>query len=86
MKTHALLLISIFGLSLITKAQEVNWRSLPVHSQNLVVLNFGGDYDTAIGLAYGRRLRGKIPVVLGLEIAVPFGKTLFDDWEVKATA
>ena len=86
MKKYIVVFTIALSTSFASKAQEVNWRSFNEHYQHLISINLGADYGTVYGLAYGHRFSGRIPMVLGTEISIPFGNHLFDDWKVKVNA
>lgn len=67
-------------------SQEINWRSLNENSKHLVSANFGADYSSYYGVSYGYYLKNKlIPVVIGSEFNMPFGKHVLDDWKWKTS-
>jgi hypothetical protein len=64
------------------QAQEINWRALNPNHKNLIGLHTGIDFSTMYGLNAARLIPGKIPVMIGTEISIPFGKQVLDDWKI----
>ena len=83
MKRYIIFLTIALCAAFTAKAQEVNWRSFSAPYKHIVSVNFGADYGTHYGLAYGYKLSGRLPVVLGTEISIPFGHDVLDDWKVR---
>lgn len=67
-------------------AQEINWRSPRTMSRHTIGLHLGLDYGTSYGLSYGYHVPVNFPLVVGMEVTLPFGETVFDDWKAKLTA
>jgi len=83
MKKYILLIL--LGLAFKANAQDINWQSTNQDYKHIVSLNLGLDFSTAYGISYGYKLSGNIPIVLGTEVSIPFGKDMFDDWKMKLT-
>ena len=84
MKKNLLVIISVLCFQGITNAQELNWRALEENqSRHLLSLHLGLDYGSVYGIAYGYKLPGKLSLVLGSELLLPFGGDVTDDWKAK---
>lgn len=79
--TLALVSIAYAGFS-----QTVNWRSLQPAEKHILNINTGWDYSTTFGIAYGRSLQTKMPVIIGGEFSIPAGHELVDDLKTKIGA
>lgn len=79
-----LIIACLFAMPISTLfAQDVNYRALN-DARHLVSANFGADYNTYYGIAYGYVLRTRhVPLIIGTEFMLPFGNDLADDWKWK---
>jgi hypothetical protein len=67
-------------------AQEINWRSLSSETRHVGAINFGGDYGSYFGGAYGYVLkRGESSIIFGHELTLPFGDDAVDDFKMKTS-
>ena len=64
-------------------SQEINWSNLPTEQRHLVNINAGVDYALTYGARYGYRLRSKIPAIMVLDLSIPSGDNLVDDFKTK---
>ena len=62
-------------------AQNVNWRSLGEDQRNAVQFNVGYDFGATAQIGYSRSLTIIRPVLLGLDLSVPMGNVLLDDFK-----
>ena len=62
-------------------AQNVNWRSLGENQRNAVQFNVGYDFGATAQIGYSRSLTIIRPVLLGLDLSVPMGNVLLDDFK-----
>lgn len=86
MKKQALLIVFALCAAFALHAQELNWRAFDERYEQAAALHLGLDFGTVYGLSYGRRLPGRLPVLLGATASVPFGDQPFDDWKVSVNA
>ena len=66
-----------------SRAQTLNWKNIQPQHKHFLNLNAGMDNGSVVGVAYGYRLRTKVPVIVGLEYSMPFGEKLLDDFKTK---
>ncbi len=66
-----------------SKAQNVNWRYFESEKRNLVQLNLGYDFGFTTQLGFSRMVMLYKPVSLGIDVLLPMGSTLFDDFKVR---
>jgi len=64
-------------------SQEINWSNLPAEKRHLVNINAGIDYGLTYGARYGYQLRSKMPGIMVLDLSVPSGDNLVDDFKTK---
>lgn len=64
-------------------SQDINWYNLQKDQKHLLNINTGLDYGLTVGARYGFRLPSKIPVILMLDLSVPSGEKLADDFKTK---
>lgn len=83
MKTAITILMITMAVSEFSASQNVNWRSLRDDQNNLVQFNFGYDYGVTAGMGYARTFSAIRPVLLGLDISLPMGNNLSDDFKVR---
>ncbi len=70
-----------FCIAFAIQAQEVNWNNISNNSNHIIALCSGIDYSSYYGLSYGYHLNNNVlPVILGAEVNIPFGKIVLDDW------
>src|SRR6187549_193095 len=77
-------LIFIFSNNL--RSQEIAWFVDDQTSGHLASIHTSVDVVTGYGFAYGYKLKGKIPFVIGTELTTPYGGQIMDDFEVSLTA
>jgi hypothetical protein len=76
------------GIALIPNAfsQEINWRGIDTNTRHFISGNFGADYSSYYGASYAYRITNKVlPLVVGSEYNISFGKQLVDDWKSKTS-
>jgi len=66
-----------------TFSQDINWNNLQKDQKHLLNVNAGIDYGLTFGARYGYQLRSKIPVILMLDLSVPSGENVADDFKTK---
>lgn len=76
----ALYLITV--LATLAKAQVINWRSFEAQ-QRMATLNAGLDYGLSYGAGYAHRLNTRVPMALTMDVSIPSGHSLFDDFKVR---
>ncbi len=80
-KLKILTCATLFLIATSVKAQEINWKNVNANTNHTFGICGGIDYSSYYGLSYGYHLKHfGLPVVLGVEMNVPFGKDLLDDW------
>ncbi len=66
------------------EGQEINWNNMNSNSRHVLGLCAGMDYSSYYGLTYGYHFKNfRLPVAIGVEVNVPFGSNLFDDWVLR---
>jgi hypothetical protein len=83
MKNLAKLMLVVVALANAGYSQNVNWRSLREDQPNIIRFNFGYDYGVTAQLGYNRLFTMIRPVVVGLDLSVPMGNVLLDDFKVR---
>lgn len=76
------------GIALVsnTHAQEIHWRAVDTNTTHFISGNFGADYSSYYGLSYAYKVKNRVmPLVIGSEYNVSFGKELVDDWKSKTS-
>jgi hypothetical protein len=89
MKTILVTLALVIMLAAATDAglaQNVNWRALRGGQENLLHLGAGYDYGVTTGLSYGRFVDLGRPVLVGLDLSLPMGGDLLDDFKLRVGA
>jgi hypothetical protein len=64
-------------------SQDINWNNLQKEQRHLININAGLDYGLTFGARYGYQLSTKIPAILILDLSVPSGNKLADDFKTK---
>src|SRR5436189_4762442 len=64
-------------------SQDINWNNLKKDHKHLLNVNAGLDYGLTFGARYGYQLESKIPVILVLDLSVPSGEKLVDDFKTR---
>jgi hypothetical protein len=71
----------------VVKSQTLNWGGLLDREKHILNANIGAEYGAIFGLGYGYKLNSKLfPTIANIEISVPAGDRLFDDFKVKTGA
>jgi len=83
---HSIVILALVSIANAGFSQTVNWRSLQPAEKHVLNVNAGWDYSTTVGIAYGRHLKTKIPVIIGGEFSIPAGHELVDDLKTKIGA
>ncbi len=71
------------ALAQAASSQNINWRSLGENQRNLVQFNFGYDFGVTAQLGYRRAFTLIRPIVAGVDVSVPMGDVLADDFKVR---
>ncbi len=64
-------------------SQNINWRSLREDQRNILQFNMGYDFGVTAQLGYNRAFTLIRPVVVGLDLSVPMGDVLVDDFKAR---
>ena len=64
-------------------SQNINWRSLCEDQRSYIQFNFGYDFGVTAQLGYSRSFTLIKPVMMGVDISIPMGSNLVDDFKVK---
>lgn len=81
----SVLLVMLTAWSL--KSQTVNWSALKAKETHILNANIGAEYGVVFGLGYGYQFNNRLfPLIVGVEVSIPSGSTLLDDFKVKAGA
>jgi len=83
MKTFLATMIITMAVTTAAFPQNINWRSLREDQHNLLQLNFGYDYGVTAEAGYYRTFTMFRPASIGLDISVPMGNDLFDDFKTR---
>ena len=80
-----LILTAMLALALTQagNAQNINWRSLKEGQRNIVQINPGFDFGFTAQVGYARSFEMFRPVIAGIDITIPSGNDLFDDFKVR---
>ena len=85
MKRKALEIFITSFLSITGSTQEINWNHFNNAAYRKIInINSGIDQGFTYGFAYGYKVKSRLPMLLNIEFAAPFGETLFDDFKTKA--
>lgn len=86
MKNLAKAILVAAALAQAASSQNINWRSLGEDRSNLMQLNFGYDYGVTAQIGYSRSFTLVVPVAVGLDVSVPMGDVLLDDFKTRMGA
>lgn len=65
-------------------SQSLNWANTDTIGRHSLSGNFGAEYGMVYGLGYGYRVtKGSLPIIAGLDVSVPSGNHLVDDFKVR---
>lgn len=82
--TVAVGLLACLGAGAHLGAQNVNWRTLDTGPASTISFNGGVEYGVVFGVAYGRRISSRLPVLIGADYSMPAGDALLDDFKVRS--
>jgi hypothetical protein len=87
MKTTRIILLlaaSILALSSNrSHAQPTNWRSWQGEQAHIISVQFGLDFGFVLGVGYAYKLNTSLPILLNVDVSMPFGETLLDDYKIR---
>ncbi len=83
MKTVVKTLLVAAALAEAAYSQNINWRSLREDQRNILQFNMGYDFGATAQLGYNRAFTLIRPVVVGLDLSVPMGDVLVDDFKAR---
>jgi hypothetical protein len=83
MKKVALLAVAVLAVAETGSSQTINWRSLREDQHNVIQLNAGYDLGANAGVGYNRSVTLMIPAVLTLDVTIPMGEVLVDDFRMR---
>jgi hypothetical protein len=75
--------IVVMAASETSLSQNVNWRSVREDQHNMLQMNIGYDYGLTAQMGYGRMFTMLRPAMVGLDISIPMGNNLLDDFKVR---
>lgn len=79
-------LLCVLSLVTTARSQEVQWRTMEDHTRHLIGIHFGADYSSYYGVSYGYRIKNSfVPMIVGSELDLSFGSTVWDDWKSKTS-
>ena len=85
MKAKAAFLFLVF-LAPALYAQEITWRTPGAESvKQIAGLSLGADYTTNYSFTYAHTFGRRLPLAVGGEFYVPFGRRLLDDFRLTGT-
>lgn len=64
-------------------SQSVNWRALDDQRTDVVQVNIGYDYAATAQVGYARLFDAFRPVLVGVDLSLPMGKDLVDDFKIR---
>lgn len=68
-------------------AQTINWSGLAksdnAEHTNILNLEVGWDYAASVGLGYSYIIKTRVPLALNVQITIPAGNDLLDDYKIK---
>ncbi len=64
-------------------SQNINWRSLREDQRSYIQFNVGYDFGVTAQLGYSRSFTLIKPVMMGVDISIPMGSNLIDDFKVR---
>jgi len=85
MKIFKIILSNIVFVCLFQQSfsQTLNFRNLKKENKHIATLNAGLEYGLVYGLCYGYQIKSKKPVILNVELSIPSGENIFDDYKAK---
>jgi hypothetical protein len=86
MKTLMMALIVAMAPVEVGFSQNINWRSLGEDQRNMIQFNAGYDFGVTAQLGYSRSFTLIRPVMVGLDLSLPMGNNLIDDFKVRLGA
>jgi hypothetical protein len=87
MKTLKLFILLIATSAAIeVSAQNINWANLQTEERHIANVNTGLDYGVTIGIGYGYKLRGNLPVIVNADYSQAAGRNVFDDIKTRMGA
>jgi hypothetical protein len=78
-----LLTLALLFLMTSARAQNINWKRLENGTPQYIQLTAGYDYGFTAQLGYTRLVSLYRPIALGIELSMPMGSTVFDDFKVR---
>jgi hypothetical protein len=82
--TQLIIVILLWLLSFTTTlAQTINWKNLKKEEKHLLNATVGWEHGLVYGVAYGYKLKTKLPIVVDASFSIPSGETVFDDFKTK---
>lgn len=64
-------------------SQDINWKSLNEDKRNIIQVNFGYNFGLVTQISYNRSFELIRPVLLGLDLSIPMGSDVLDDFKVR---
>ena len=88
MKNIKILLLSILFCFQFEQSfsQTLNFNNLKNEDKHLVSVNAGLDHGLVYGAGYGYQVKSKNPIILNVELSVPSGENVADDFKTKIGA
>lgn len=83
MKTVVKTLLVAAALAEAAYSQNINWRSLREDQRNILQFTMGYDFGATAQLGYNRAFTLIRPVVVGVDLSVPMGDVLVDDFKAR---
>ena len=82
MKSIKILLFTILLSNSVSSiyAQTMNWNAVDSIKQ-ITTISLDFDYSASYSIAYARKLNWKIPTVLNINLSMPAGEILLDDFK-----
>ncbi len=77
-------IVSMFALgSTRSNAQINNWRAWQGEQAHILSVQFGLDFSVVVGVGYAYKLNTTLPILLNVDISMPFGEMLLDDYKIR---
>lgn len=83
MKTLIAVAMLVLAVTETGLSQNINWRSLREDQNNLLQFSYGYDCGVTAQAGYYRTFTVFRPAAAGLDISVPMGNNLFDDYKIR---
>ena len=84
MKMKTVIIIALRLMPAICFSQAYNVQGFKGNRKHLVFIDAGLEYGSVINIGYAQRISTARPIMAGLELSVPAGNEIIDDYQLKA--